>query len=99
MGIVRIEFEVVSTFTIDLPIRDNEFIDEVENDVFTIANDCDAKIKQIICNDEMASFRTRHGYTVRPVDLYDIRLSKKGEETVEEEVEFENSTKYGIDID
>ena len=96
MGKCSVEFEVVSKFTIDIEVNDDEFTDDVEDDIKTIVADYEDQINDMISGNRKAELLTQHGYVIKLVNIRDIRLSDAGEETVSSEIDKENFIRLGI---
>jgi spermidine/putrescine-binding protein len=96
MGKCSVEFEVVSKFTIDIEVNDDEFTDDVEDDIKTIVADYEDQINDMISGNRKAKLLTQHGYVIKLVNIRDVRLSDAGEETVSSEIDKENFIRLGI---
>ncbi|PKN41235.1 MAG: hypothetical protein CVU60_12410 [Deltaproteobacteria bacterium HGW-Deltaproteobacteria-18] len=96
MGKCSVEFEVVSKFTIDIEVNDDEFTDDVEDDIKAIVADYEDQINDMISGNRKPELLTQHGYVINLVNIRDVRLSDAGEETVSSEIDKENFIRLGI---
>ncbi|KAF5036232.1 hypothetical protein DSECCO2_577210 [anaerobic digester metagenome] len=96
MGKCSVEFEVVSKFTIDIEVNDDEFTDDVEDDIKAIVADYEDQINDMISGNRKPELLTQHGYLIKLVNIRDVRLSDAGEETVSSEIDKENFIRLGI---
>lgn len=96
MGKCSVEFEVVSKFTIDIEVNDDEFTDDVEDDIKAIVADYETQIDDMISENRKPELLTQHGYVIKLVNIRDVRLSDAGEETVSSEIDKENFIMLGI---
>lgn len=96
MGKCSVEFEVVHRFTIDIKVNNDEFIDDVEDDIKTIVADYETQIDNMISGNRKPELLTQHGYVIKLVNIRDVRLSDAGEETVSSEIDKENFIMLGI---
>jgi spermidine/putrescine-binding protein len=86
----------VLNLTIDIEVNDDEFTDDVEDDIKTIVADYEDQINDMISGNRKAELLTQHGYVIKLVNIRDIRLSDAGEETVSSEIDKENFIRLGI---
>lgn len=96
MGKCSVEFEVVSKFTIDIEVNNDEFTDDVEDDIKTIVADYEDQINDMISGNRKPELLTQYGYVIKLVNIRDVRLSEAGEETVSSEIDKENIIRIGI---